>query len=99
MTSYPSAGDLCRLIISRVDGVGSTDWLGGSVYAYGAGPNDAVLAGMEHTTTVLVVSQDEPRWFQLEIREFDPAQRTAMNLDYDVVQALAQRAGVTPPPL
>jgi len=37
MTDHANAGELCRLIANRIDGVSSTEWLGGSVYAYGAG--------------------------------------------------------------
>lgn len=98
MTDDANAAELCRLIISRIDGVGSTEWLGGSVYAYGAGPNDAILAGLEHTTTILVVGQDGPRWFQLDVQEFDPSRETIVTMDYDVLRALARRAGPTPPP-
>jgi hypothetical protein len=98
MTGYPSAGDLCRLITSRIDGVASTEWPGGSAYAHGAGSNDAILAGLEHTTTILVVGHGRERWFTLEVREFNPAQDTALTMDYDVLRALARRAGITPPP-
>ena len=99
MTDYVNAGELFRLIVNRIDGVGGRDWLGESIYVYGGGPNDAVLVGLENTTTVLVVCHDGPRWFQLDLREFDPFREPIVAMDYDVLQALARRAGITPPGL
>lgn len=98
MTRDTGADELCRLIVGRVDGVGSVEWMGGSVYVYGGGPNDAILPGVEHNTTVLTVGHDGPRWFQLDVREFDPSEGTIVNIDHDVLRSLAQRAGITPPP-
>jgi hypothetical protein len=97
MTNFANAGELCRLVITRIDGVGSTEWLGGSVYAYGAGPNDAILVDGEHTTTVLVTHDGRQRWFKVSVEEFSPEQVSVLSLDHDVVVSLARRAGVSLP--
>ncbi|EWM15253.1 hypothetical protein [Kutzneria sp. 744] len=97
MTDYASAADLCRLVVSRIDGVGSTEWLGGSVYAYGAGPNDAILADGEHATTVLVTHGGRQRWFKVSVEEFFLEQVSVLSLDHDVMVSLARRAGVSRP--
>jgi hypothetical protein len=97
MTDYASAADLCSLVVRRIDGVGSAEWLGGSVYAYGAGPNDAILVDGDHTTTVLVTYDGSQRWCWVSVEEFFPEQVSVLSLDHDVMVSLARRAGVSRP--
>jgi hypothetical protein len=86
-----SAADLCSLIANQLEGMTLR------ASAYGAGPNDAVLVGGEHTTTVLSTQGDEPRWFKIAIQEFHPDTDDPLWLDYEVLRALARRAGVPAP--
>jgi hypothetical protein len=98
MNSSNAAGDLCQLIISRVDGAPHDQPPGGIVYTYGAGPNDAILDGREHLTTVLVVSAGQQQWFRVVVEAFDPGTASPLSADHDVLVTLSRRAGVSPPP-
>jgi hypothetical protein len=84
-----TAEDLCARIVQCLDGAG--------IYVYGATPNDAVLVGMESSTTVLITHDGRQRWFKVSVEQFFPEQVSVLSLDHDVVVSLARRAGVARP--
>jgi hypothetical protein len=84
-----TAADLCARIVDRL---GSEN-----VHVYGAGANDAILVGLEHTTTVLATHGGRQRWFKVTVEEFFPEQVSVLSLDHDVLVTLARRAGVPRP--
>ncbi|MFI9380265.1 hypothetical protein [Kutzneria sp. NPDC052558] len=84
-----TAGDLCGRIVDLLDGE--------QIHVYGAGPNDAVLVGLEHTTTALVTRDGRQRWFKISVEEFFPQHVSVLSSDHDVVVSLARRAGVSRP--
>jgi hypothetical protein len=81
-----TAADLCDMIASRIN----LD----QVHVYGAEPNDAVLVGLEHTTTVLVAQYGQQHWFRVEVHEVTPDTDDPLTVDHDVLSTLARRAGV-----
>lgn len=85
-----TAADLCAILTTQLNG--------DDIHVYGAAPNDAVLVGAAHTTTVLSTRGGQPRWFKVVVEEFYPDTDDPLWLDYDVLGTLARRAGLPVPP-
>jgi hypothetical protein len=94
-----SAADVCTLIISRLDAA-PIGGQAGIIYTYGARPGDIELVPPPTRTTIVLAAAGAARWFEVAVREIDPAHPDlrALVLDPEIMTALSHRANVSPPP-
>jgi hypothetical protein len=68
----------------------------GAVYTYGARPGDIELLPSPTRTTIVVAAGDAARWFEIAVREVDPANPDlpGLSLDPEIVAELSRRANL-----
>lgn len=95
-----TAGQICRLVAERTERGNEpteadrspTSRTDVALYVYGAGANDPILVGAEHSTTLLMRQGEQRRWFRVEITEFDPEEQPPWQRDQRISLILTHRA-------